>query len=193
MRKVPLLELIGLAIPVVALWFIFTIGEEIRVVEEGEDAAFALVSRLDRSQAFPEELEPVPGEATYRHAGYVYAAFVPGETGPIVADLAEVIAGDGAYLAFAWPEQWEVTGRRAFMIRSPGFLLRSENDVRPISGPEAPPCPWTRVADPTQDPMNPEQGAPGDWLFSNISKQAPRLEALGLRYVDALERHRKPR
>jgi hypothetical protein len=189
MRRLPLLEAIGLAIPAVALWFIFTVESEIAVVTQAEDGAFEMVSRLDRSQPLPPELERVPGEATYRHGGYVYAAWVPGGAGPVLADLAEVVAGEGPYLACAWPEEWEVTGRRAFVMRSPGFLLRSENDVRPLTGTAAPPCPWPRVADPTDDPMDPEQGAPEGWLFSNRAKQRPRLEKLGLRYLTELKRH----
>jgi len=184
MRRLPVVELIVVAVVVVAAVLITRATEEAEVLVKNEWACFRMMNRLDRSEPRPAELERIRDSMAYRHQGYVYAAYIPGKSGPERADLTKVLAGEGPYLALAWPEGWEETGRRAFMLRSPGFVLQIENDERPLSGTDVPDCPWPEVAEPRSDPLDPVEGAPRPWMFLHRKLQRERLEGLGLVYRD---------
>ena len=191
MRRLPTLELVMAAIVVVSIVLVLRATGEAEVLVDNEWACFWMLGRLDRSGPLPEDLAPVDGTTAYRHAGYLFTAYRPGARGPEAADLAEVLAGDGPYLALAWPEEWEVTGRRAFMLRSPGFIVQTENDGQPITGLPVPTCPWPDIEPPAGDPMDPEQGTPRGWKFLHRRKQRPRLQALGLSYTDRSKKKRE--
>ncbi len=184
MKRLPIVELVVVAVVVVAAILITRATDEAEVIVRNEWACFAMMNRLDRSAPIPADLSPVEGTSAYRHEGYLYTVYVPSPTGPVAADLASVLAGEGPYLALAWPETWDVSGRRAFVVRSPGFVLQVENDERTLSGLPVPECPWPEVAAPRSHPINPLEGAPRPWVFLHRKKQKERLEGLGLVYID---------
>ncbi len=184
MRRLPIVELLVVAVVVVAAVLISRATGEAEVLVRNEWGCFHMMNRLDRSEPLPAELESVEGAPAYRHEGYLYVAYVSGEDGPVVTDPKTVLGGETPYLVLAWPEEFDATGRRAFMLRSPGFVLQIENDERPLSGLPVPACPWPEIAEPRSNPMDPLEGAPRPWVFLHRKKQKERLEGLGLTYVD---------
>jgi hypothetical protein len=190
MRRLPILELVMVSIVAVAAVLVLRARGRAEVLVENEWTCFWMTNRLDRSAPLPPGLRRVEGTRAWRHGGYLYAAYVPGEDGPVLADLEEVLAGEGPYLALAWPEAIETTGRRAFLMRSPGFVLQTENDDRSLSGLPEPPCPWPEIVPPPGPVLDPERGAPRGWKFRHRRKQRPRLLELGLRYRDGTKKKR---
>ncbi len=90
MRRLPILEFLVVAIVVVSAVLIVRATNEAEALVRNEWTSFRLVNRLDRSGPLPGELARVEGTHAYRHAGYLYAAYVPGKEGPVAADLTSI-------------------------------------------------------------------------------------------------------
>jgi hypothetical protein len=141
MRRIPLLELLVLGILALAVSRYFVTVRVGRAAAANERACRALLEGLGPGGGLPAALEPVEGGAR-RHGGYLFAAYEPGDDGPVLVPLDQ---GPPPPLLLAWPEEVGETGHRAFARLRSGEVLATEN-LRPrLSGLPPPPCPWERL------------------------------------------------
>lgn len=121
-------------------------------------------------------MSPARG-SLFTSEGYVFQVWLPGASSQPVCDTADADAkapfvdpdlSEVAWIAYAWPEAYDRTGRKAFAATAQGDVFESTNESTVYSGPGRTPTPTAAIPPPyTDDPFRypwttPQEGSDGN-------------------------------